>query len=376
MSLWEIKPQTEVKHRLLTEYFGRWFPILSQRLKTGGRVIYIDGFSGPGRYLGGEPGSPLLALDGALNHPKLPNLLERANFEMVFMFIDKEPRACANLKAELDAWCDRVKPPKQIRIVGPIQGEFNEHLTQALTVLDEAGQKLAPSLVFIDPFGPLGLQLGTLRRILQNRSCEVLIRFNYTRLANNFMQRQDMHSRVNEMFGTEDWKSSVQLDASSREEAILNLYVNQLKAAAGAKFVQRFRTADPGGRVAHFIFCTNNSRGFEEMKESMWKVDPTGEFRWTAHSRTPLVQSSFLGSLADSSCERDLSEALASEFSGKAVSVKEVEEFVRCQPDWLIKHLRPGLKLLEGAHHILEVTKPGGARRKYTYPLDSTITFA
>jgi three-Cys-motif partner protein len=376
MSLWGIKPQTGVKHRLLIEYFGRWFPILSQRLRTGGRVVYIDGFSGPGRYSGGEPGSPILALDAAINHPRFSRLLELPNFEMVFMFIDKDPDACANLTAELDAWRDRVNPPQQIRIIGPIAGEFNEHLRQALAVLGEGGKTLAPSLAFIDPFGPLGLQLDTLRSILRNRSCEVLIRFNYTRLANNFMRRPDMHSRVNEMFGTSEWKNSVRLDASNREEAILDLYANQLRAVAGAKFVQRFRTADPGGRVAHFIFCTNNSRGFEEMKESMWKVDPTGEFRWNARSSTPFGQSSFLGSLADSSCERDLSEALAAAFAGKTVGMKEVEEFVRCQPDWLIRHLRPGLRLLEDARRILEVTKPGGTRRKHTYPLDSTIRFA
>ena len=62
--LWPIGPHTKAKHEILKKYLQRWFPILNKYYK---RVVYIDGFCGPGRYEGGELGSPLIALKAALS---------------------------------------------------------------------------------------------------------------------------------------------------------------------------------------------------------------------------------------------------------------------------------------------------------------------
>jgi hypothetical protein len=37
--------------------------------KWNGRIIFLDGFAGPGRYAGGEEGSPLIALRALFLHP-------------------------------------------------------------------------------------------------------------------------------------------------------------------------------------------------------------------------------------------------------------------------------------------------------------------
>jgi hypothetical protein len=36
--------------------------------KTNPRIIIVDAFAGPGRYLGGEEGSPLILLNAYLKH--------------------------------------------------------------------------------------------------------------------------------------------------------------------------------------------------------------------------------------------------------------------------------------------------------------------
>ena len=51
-TLWELDPHTTAKHEILRRYLGAWFPILNRH---HGRIVYIDGFAGPGRYIGGEP---------------------------------------------------------------------------------------------------------------------------------------------------------------------------------------------------------------------------------------------------------------------------------------------------------------------------------
>lgn len=65
--LWSIEPHSKAKHEILKKYLQRWFPILG---RYHGRIVYIDGFCGPGRYKGGEEGSPLIALKVALDNSK------------------------------------------------------------------------------------------------------------------------------------------------------------------------------------------------------------------------------------------------------------------------------------------------------------------
>src|SRR5438067_10017963 len=79
-TIWPIEPHTSAKHQILRKYLDAWLPILGAYNK---RIVYVDGFAGPGRYTGGEPGSPIVALEAALTHQaKLPG-------ELVFLFIEK-----------------------------------------------------------------------------------------------------------------------------------------------------------------------------------------------------------------------------------------------------------------------------------------------
>ena len=62
-TVWPLEPHTKAKHEILRRYLGAWFPILT----SGGwnrRVIFLDGFAGPGRYSACEPGSPIIADTG------------------------------------------------------------------------------------------------------------------------------------------------------------------------------------------------------------------------------------------------------------------------------------------------------------------------
>jgi len=46
-TLWELDPHTKAKHEILGRYLAAWFPILGT---YHSRIVYVDGFSGPGRY--------------------------------------------------------------------------------------------------------------------------------------------------------------------------------------------------------------------------------------------------------------------------------------------------------------------------------------
>lgn len=57
--IWELKPHTKAKHDILRRYLQAWFAIMGQ---TYPRIVYIDGFAGPGEYDRGEEGS-LIAIN-------------------------------------------------------------------------------------------------------------------------------------------------------------------------------------------------------------------------------------------------------------------------------------------------------------------------
>jgi three-Cys-motif partner protein len=373
--MWEIQPQTEAKHELLVEYFNRWFPILAQGRPEGQQVLYVDGFAGPGRYSGGEPGSPIIAIRTALDHARLPSLLDRPEFRMTFAFVDADAAACKSLRDEISKLRVERSIPSQFEILDPEHGEFTEHMTDILKPFQDQSSPMGGALVFIDPFGPLGFPMSTIRTIMLNDRCEVFLRFNYTRLANNFMKRDEMDSRVDDLFGSSAWRAVAHAPTEQREDAIMETYLDCLGTYGNTKHTQLFRTSDRHGRVAYMIFGTNNCKGMEEMKDAMWKIDPEGRFRWGAKSPTAAGQTTFFHVIGNEQCEHEVAASLAAEFHGR-VLMSQLEEHTRCHRDWLMRHLRPALTRLEGSGEILAVERPNGLqRRRGDFPHDSTVVF-
>jgi len=104
--------------------------------------VYIDGFSGPGRYKGGEPGSALVALTVALRS------LETSSGELTLLFIDERPDRIEHLKQELTTF----SLPSHFSVVAET-GIFHEKLGATLDDLEAKNLQLAPTFAFIDPFG-------------------------------------------------------------------------------------------------------------------------------------------------------------------------------------------------------------------------------
>ena len=129
-TLWEIEPHTIAKHEILQRYLGAWFPILGSKIP---RIVYIDGFSEPGRYLGGEDGSPIIALKEALKQPVL------ANSEVNFLFIDERADRISHLETEISS----LKIPHNFD-VNPIINKFENTLTEILDDLQREGNRIGP----------------------------------------------------------------------------------------------------------------------------------------------------------------------------------------------------------------------------------------
>jgi hypothetical protein len=117
-----------------------------------------------------------------------------------------------------------------------------------------------------------------------------------------------------------------------------------------------------GSPLYWLLFCTNSLRGLEEMKEAMWHVDKTGEFRFSdndAPGQLRLLKESFDPAW--------LAEELRSKLAGRTMTAMEVKEFVLVEtPCYLFK---PALRKLESDKTMKVVAAPAG-RRPGTYKND------
>lgn len=196
---WPIEPHTGVKHLILRRYLHAWLPIMAT---SNGRIVFIDGFAGPGRYEGGEEGSPLIALRALLDHSQFQRL--RPGREVVFLFIEREPERATALRGELKKLSETREIPTWVTILVK-QGEFAASMTQLLDRTDEASGTLAPTFAFIDPFGFRDIPMNLITRIAQNPKCECLITFMYQAI-NRFLTAPQaaVQAHFDELFGSDE----------------------------------------------------------------------------------------------------------------------------------------------------------------------------
>ncbi|MDP3061755.1 MAG: three-Cys-motif partner protein TcmP, partial [Chloroflexota bacterium] len=199
--VWPIEPHTVAKHDILRGYLEAWFPIMAGYVQksNGNRLVYVDGFAGPGEYSRGEKGSPVIALETLLTHKRWSQQL--AHLQYTFLFIEADQKRANHLQGMLNGV---VKPPN----VGcHVQcGEFEKVLTGLLDPLESKGASLAPAFVFIDPFGPTGFGMALVQRLLGYRGCELLITLNLRDLNRWWLPEESKHDEVNRLFGTTDWR--------------------------------------------------------------------------------------------------------------------------------------------------------------------------
>lgn len=357
-TLWTIEPHTAAKHKILRKYLDAWFPILQS---FNGRIIYLDGFAGPGRYLGGEPGSPLVALECAISHSA------PLKGELVFLFIEKREDRAEHLSTEIT----RVRRPDRFKIDVKC-GEFAPRLTEILDSVAREGHRIAPTFALIDPFGFSGIPYHLIKRLLSNDRCEVFITFMVDSI-NRWLSHPDdvIRAHIIETFGTEE-PFAVAMQAADRVSALKDLYCSQLKKIAA--FVRYFELRDKNDRVVYYLFfASNNSRGHYKMKEAMWKVDPLGDFSFS-DATNPDQKILFLNAPLDA-----LRTDLVNRFRGAGkVLIEQVESFVFDRTAFLRKHMGEVLRDLEseGVVKIGHLKANGQSRRRGTYPNDAFITLA
>jgi three-Cys-motif partner protein len=269
------RPQAaaRLKHQLL----GRYLRVFVQKVgstSAGKRVVFLDGYAGPGVYGDETPGSPALALDVAALVATTDNL--------VGYVVEANKAHYQRLKALVE---DR-RPDWFV-----YHGHVEDHLDD---ILAKAGK--LPLFAFLDPFG-LAVPLDTITAKLLSRSgrwsagsppraaTEVLLNFSLSGLRRNaghldsqatdpryLAARTTILERVDRTLGGPWWRSIWQgRPPGDREDAILDGYLRRVAGTTGVWQVTAVPVADrwQGPPVYYLVHLTQHPHGVWHFSEAL-----------------------------------------------------------------------------------------------------------
>jgi three-Cys-motif partner protein len=263
-TVWEVQRSTLAKHTILRKYLDAWLPILGAGRFAHENLILIDGFAGPGRYSGGEPGSPLIMLEAYTGHSASLDAIGR------FFFIEEDHKRCEHLKSEITALSLPVSVEVEV-----IEGSFIDQFPKLVTRLEEKFGQLPPTFAFVDPFGAEEIPVALSTPLLQVPRSELLVYFPVAFLA-RFIEQREFKTILDGLYGDGKWEQALAAaDFETKKRILHDLFLDELKKQA--KWVRSFEITPPheaGGNTYYLFFSTNSDRGLQRMKDAMWKVDP------------------------------------------------------------------------------------------------------
>lgn len=264
---WDLRRNTQVKHDILSNYLLRWASILSGG-STGSRKLnfhYVDGFAGRGRYSGGEPGSPLIAMEiGEDLHRH-----RRGNVHLNCYNVEQDSENFLSLEKEVE----EARPLYPSVGVEYFHGPFQEYSDEILRLIPENND----TFVFIDPFGYKGVELSEVMRFVRRRRSEVFVTF-MSNYIGRYMTDPNRAGAMDAIFGTNEWTKLVDLPTASQQASAVELYGKQLQKK-GLEMRKELLVLpinvefdDRSADQYHLIHVSQHPKGRLAMEQSVEKV--------------------------------------------------------------------------------------------------------
>jgi three-Cys-motif partner protein len=269
---WVIDEHTRVKHALLGKYIDPWMAIffrVQSKLGKEQKVVYFDGFCGPGIYYNDESktnecsGSPLLVAEVANKY-----LDEDPRRSVLIYCVDRDTQCTEMLKKKID----KLNRHNQDWLV--YNAEFDDKVNEVLDLFDRTNLRYQPFFFFIDPFGYSGYPMKTLERLLAYPRTELFVNFMVYDIV-RFWEKERSEKGMMALFGTDDFKKVAECTTPEQKYAFfVNLYSYCL-LKAGAQYVMPFRVNTPsqGTRPRYYlIHASKDILALKTMKNNMAKV--------------------------------------------------------------------------------------------------------
>ena len=276
--LWKAEPHTLAKIEIVGRYLFLWFYILGTRNR---RLVYIDGFAGPGRYTNSNESSPTAALNAATAAAERLAPAVSLQHEWLFYFIEREPDFASNLNSVVS----QTKLPKEFKWEVKT-GTFAQQLTTILTNIKSFPGGIPPTFAFIDPFGATGVAFAHVAEILKYKSCEVLINLDSDGIGRLVAAQSIEKNRehLDLIFGDSVWREKLDPNVPMPILCAQVLALYKLKLRSLPKVDYCFSFAMKSTKEAlnyHLVFASQHPLGLRKMKEAMKAVDQSGSYSFS-----------------------------------------------------------------------------------------------
>lgn len=262
------QPAAILKHEVLFRYLEVFASKTGSQ--SGGRVMFVDGYAGAGRYSDGTPAGPARAIDVAKG---LAAMASPRQLELIF--VEQDPDTYTSLDA-----CVRELHGQEI--VEPLVkfGRIEEHLDAIL-----ASARDDPMFVFLDPFG-VGIDFDLLTGKILGRSranhpkTEVLLNFSVQAvdrigglIASTARHRDGSLRTLNRTLGGDWWQEAYKTAADNHERlnVIARGYYDRVSKAAGGWMGWSVPVSDKFGRRPEYLLMhfTQHRDGHWEFHEAL-----------------------------------------------------------------------------------------------------------
>jgi three-Cys-motif partner protein len=362
----EARAHTRVKSQIVVTYFPAWAKIVSKPLKPGGSLVYLDLFSGPGRFghqdERGEDSTPLLITRKVVADPRLSQIVR-------LVFNDKDGGHAERLREQL------AHVPGIERLVFQ-PGVFSDEVGDQLAALF-ATAKLNPTFSFIDPFGYKGLTQDLIRALIKDWGSECVLFFNDSAVGRALLNPK-VEDHVAALFGEQrahELRGRLPgLQVRHRGRAVLDALEATLREA-GAQFVLPFvlTATAPRRRRFHVVFATKHPKGYEIMKDVMRSL---GRLRILSAGFWEIAFED--GSnpwLFPDEAVDELERKLPAHFAGQTLEVAEVHRRHHPKTPFIMSDYKAALRKLAAVARIEVRTAPGKVWRAGTFPDHLIVVF-
>ena len=305
----EQKAQSNIKTKIVTDYFDVWFNILK---KHADRLFYADFFCGPGTFKNGSKSTPIIILEKVVANEDMCT-------KVVTFFNDKNPKYIGELKKQIK----QINNIEELKYRPIIENtEINSDISKRFTNTD-----LIPTFSFLDPWGYKGLSLKLVKSLIKDWGSECILFFNYNRIS-VAIKNKTVENHIISIFGKENFiKISEEYDGLSphnRECQIVKIFTDALRNHGG-EYVLPFRfQLESQDRTSHYLFyVTKHPLGYKIMKDIMAKYSTNCPQGVPSYEFNPnLAQQPYLPNIETPL--DDLSEQLLDKFSGETLSMREI----------------------------------------------------
>lgn len=260
-TLWNSEPRTLLKHQAYRQYLHCWMGKICQSFQN---ATIVDAFAGPGVYLDGPDGSPVVIAKTFLEHSRLPRF-----GVLRLICLELRPDRWDSLTERLAILpqaprLDIQKPPPD-----SLHNRFADVRADA-----HGHDRGTPVLWILDPFDISSAPFTLVRACLAGPRDEVLVTW-FADEIYRFCGDPAKENAIDRHFGTAQWRRARQvIGEHARKEQLLSIYRQSLESLPGVH-TGAFSIASKNETARYaLVFATHSDAGMECFNSMKWRMDP------------------------------------------------------------------------------------------------------